>query len=1811
VIRVRGMLLTVAIGLIALLALAQGENGAAPLVVPGTELGWETAKLELVLRVSEEARVHLEVYSPGFDPDDYRSPNEFGDERYDGADTPLRTLIRVFDGDGELRLRREYGVEPHRWHTLIDGELAPGDYLVEMQFFGNGKNALAFRLNTEPAGRATLEVAPGSMQTYNVHGEAWQYPFTLEQREGFAPITVGIYDGDGPGELLVRVQKPDGSSEALPTPGNGEWVRYRLDEDGRYRFGFSQPPTARQYTNTVGFKVFQGEVKVGAVDTEGRPVEGVAYTITGHYDRIVFLQGLPEGWELVDTRIRYGVALSPSRTLFGPGGGEVVYVLRRAQGTLTVRAAAVCGETRQPVPLRLRLGDETVTLPKSGQTTLTLPPGTYPVTFEAPGARAEAPETVTVAPGSTGALEVKLYPEVALELKLQPAELVAGEATLAQARLTTRFPYTLPATLRLKVPEGLAVSGNPAVTSPLSASHPVRLSTWVRAEEAGEHELVAVASPCAAEARAELKVARPAQVTLRKAALTEAVAPGETARFRITVENRGGAPARVRVVDDFPAGLEGEGLDRSLVLEPGETQTFEVAGTVAATAPETLVNTARIYLEGQPAGESRAEVAVTRPRLTLERTIDKRMAVPGETVRVCLRVANEGASPVTYRLTDRYPEWLEPLSEPEFSGTVAPGEKAEHCYEGRVRFGPEAEGRFEARLVPEGGGTLQAAGGLKRTPLVLQKVAQPRRVVEGEVARFEVTLTNPTDHEVPVRLLEAPAEGLGMKPATETLTLGPGASRTFTYEARPEKVGSLENRVSVFVGDTPAAPPARATLEVLPRLQARRVSEIKLPFTVEGAGDALLIAHRLPEGARYLPGSSRLDGRPIDEPRQSEDGRLIWKLPFAREGVLTYTVEHASALPQLPAPELTLLAGGRELFLAGQLTLEDYEAARPLRKEDREGLIQYPLPGTVFRNVDSTRILVVAPYGAEVRLTVNGRPVDRDRLGEAEYNAATGTQRLAYYGVPLEVGRNVIEVETAGRSDRVEVFRAGRPVTLVALPEEVVADGRTPIRLRIEARDDQGFATGMGFVTVESSVEPMLADANLHESGYQVLLKDGVGELVLRPLATPGEVVVRMAKDRIEGESKIYVPGSTHALWTAQGSVTVRYGGDALEVGGQVRGYLERPLAGGTLQGAVSVGATTSAGSVSYFPDLRDRDPNRDRFPLVGSGNGAERPLESDDGVALKYDSPNFSVGYYRTSLALPGLKGMPTATALVVRSRGQLEAGGFVALLPSTEIVDEIVPDGTRTYRLSRAVRPGSETVYLRTGALETRLTPLRDYVIDYPTGHITLARPLWPTATDNVTPVRLIVSYAPENAPRDTPAFGAGARYRMGPFTFGLAAASLDRGATWKFGAEAAYATPTLRLTLGYAYEDGRGVVGLSAAGHQGPVEASGNLRYDGTLQGKLRLAAEVGAGGKVALEHRGSGTSNRSTLLYEHRFGRIDAGVGASYEWTTATLGAVGRLGYSGERLRVSLTHTQGFSTAPVLTTLNASYTFDANLKLDSELAYTWGEGLSGTLGLNQRLGPANLSLSYALPNSDGGGNRARFGIAAPLPLSETTTLDLSAGYDRDLASGAYQAAAGAGVRYKTDDLTATLGVEGTTGSEGSKVTLRTGATGRLDERQTLSFDANYVFAAEPHGRFTLAYAYRGSAWQVLTYHRMTSEGGLTFEGELAPTWHPTTGFQLRPSAAYRVALPAPETTLYQVGLGANYYPLPRLGIGGGVYYLWQPALAQSATAFSVEASVRLIDPVWVNLGYTFGGFTGLTPEARPGWYLRMDFLGEGGI
>ncbi|BDG17508.1 hypothetical protein [Thermus brockianus] len=1782
------------------LALAQVELKAT---LVGTGLSWGMDRLEAwLLPQKEEGRIVL--FSPGFDPEDYRSAlrgkEELGDERYDGGQGELKAVYELYRGQTLLR-RVEFGLEPHREVLLFSGRLEKNTpYRLVARFEGLGKNAFllkaeGFAVRLDPT-TLTVEVQDqGAGLTLRQRpGERGRFVelFALEAPPSLLPLPVRFYDEDGPEELLARVVLPDGRLEERPVSGDRAWAEYPVRLPGLTRFLFAQPPTAKQYSNTIAIQVkaclevaqdrFRavppGPRRVAVVDSAGNPLD-LKPTLTE--DGLAFLD-LPQGYRLLEVRAQGAVVVEGDRVRFGCPGGEAAFVVAPPEARLRVRLLLDLPGGERPGEGVLRLGEERRRV--AGEALFPLPPGTYPLALEAEVALAEGPTEVRLLPGEEREVVFRLRPEVNLTLTPEAQRHPEGETARLLLRATTPYPGLLPAELSLELPPELEPLTATRLTAPLSKDRPLELAVELKGP-AGSYQVKGRLLPFGLEKGAEVAFFRPATFTLKKEALTPRVAQGEEARFRLTVVNEGDEAGRIRLRDLGGEGLVGPGLDQEVYLEPRQGKSYEVAFRVVGQG--LLVNRAELLRGEEALAWAEAKVEVLLPKPALARETPHRHYLPGEVVAHRLVVKNGGDSPLRYALEDTCPDILEPATA-RFEGTVPPGGERVHTYEARVRFGEEREGLCQATLRYEGG-ALRAETPVARVLLGLKKEALAPRVLEGTEATFLLRVENPADHPVRIRLLDTPSKGLPMEGLDLELPLAPGEVRTLTLKAEGVPPGAHVNRASAFLGETPAAFPAEATLVALPLLTPERLSEVRLPFRVEGEGEGLLLAFPLPEGATYVPGSARLaEGErllPLEDPLLLE-GRLLWHLPFRKEGEVRLTLRHERALPPLAEPSLTLLAGGREVYLKGKVTLEEYRKARPFQGE-RQGVIREPKDGEVFRDRDAIRVVLEAPLGP-LTLKVNGKPIGPERLGKAELDEGRGWQRLEYYGIPLEVGRNLLEVEGVAQ-DRLEVFRAGNPTRLRLSLLEAQADGRTPLKVSVEALDENGLASGFGPVTVETDLEPLNPDAFPEVSGYQILLKDGRAELLIRPLTAPKEFRVRARFNQLEAEARLFAGERKEALWLAQGSVGVALGPslarlsrESLRLFGLARAYAEGPLLGG--QGQLALDTAGGLGA-KLAPD---------RFPITGAATEAKRPLTSDDPVAFRYDQPEFSVSYERAPLGA----GLPEATALRLSTRGEGRLEAFLALLPRGTVEEVIRPDGTSFYRLSRRPKPGTLTLTLVEGARETRLVPGKDYVVD-DLGNLQLSRPLFPTAPD-LSPVYLLAVYAPEEAARDLLAYGLSGVYEAGGLRFGLSAAHLGG---WRFGAEVGYQEGANRLSLKGSYQEGR--FGLSFGGDTrlGAFRLRGDLRAEdlsqglSALQGQARLAYEEGPLG-VALEHA---TPAQTAILLEYRPRPFTVGAGLGYLWGEGSWAFLGRAGYEAGEARALLTHAQPFSVGKAITRLDAAWPLDPNLRLEGGLAYTWGEGVSGTLGLRQRLGDANLALAYELPTASGEGNRARFGLEAPFPLTDRLSLNLSAGLERRLGTGETLTAFGLAARYKVADFVATLGVETSLGQE-TKLVLKGGATGSLDEENTLSADLAYQVLPEPRARFTVAYALFASQVNLLTYHRLAWETEPVLEGETLLAYHQP-GFQLRPGFAYRLKPQDPVANTYQLGLGGNLYPTERFGLGGALYYVFQPGTGGNRFAFSVEGSFRVLEGLWLNLGYGFGE-TLFQPE---GLYLRLDFFG----
>jgi len=1809
-------------------------------IVPGNELGWEIQELRASVVVSKPTILNLQIYSPGFDPTDYRSSlkgkNELGDERYDKGKGQVRAEFVLLRNGKEIA-KQTYGIEPHRWVLFFRGQVEPGIYQLNSRFWGLGKNAFRYRIQTSAPQAAELLVDP-ALQLYDVRaragyplsvatirGNGWEEPFALEVLPGALPLKVRFYDEDGPGEMLARVRLPDGRVESRQVSGDKSWAYYEINQPGVVRFGFRQNPKSKQYSNTIGFWVdaclevgkefFRvvppRPVTVSVVDTNGRVLD-VPLEISGDRIREVRLSAVPGNYELVRLQQQGGEQLGPQQLRFGCAGGSVQFVLQRKPiseppiqtAGLELEAYLALPDGEQPLDMAVKVGEKLVQL-SNGRANLAVPPGLFPLIPQIEGARVEGLNFIALNPGETKKVAFKVYPEVKLTLEANPTTFKVGEETTLVARATTAFPRLLPADLQLGLPNCLEPLGATGITTPISNSREGVLEVKAKAVCKGEFAATASLQPWNSKAEAQIKVLQPATFTLSKETLTPEIAVGSQVVYRLQIKNIGDQAGEVRVRDPLAPGLQGQAVDQVVSLQAGEEKIWRVPAILTGEAPPIVTNKAVLLdAAGETLTEATASVKVLRPKAELSRSLDKRMVVPGEEIEVKLSVSNNGQAPLAYSLSDTYPEWIEPVEPVEFKGQLLPGASATHTYKAKVRFGPQAESQFQATL-SSNGGNLTASDSLKRVLLDLEKALEPGRVLIGSDVAFIIKVKNPTDHAIAIDLQEAPDPDLNLQlPDNLKLTLQAGEARELRLVAKPQKVGELDNQVTAFVGGTPASFPAKVTLAVLPILEPVRLSTVTMDFEIRGQGERVLLTHLPPEAAAYELGSARLNGNPIPDPRVDEQGRLYFELPFQAQGVLTYQLRHRDRLPALAEPTITLRTGDREVYVQGQQTYAAWEKAKPLEAKTREGFIKEPLPGTLFR-VDKAKVVLQMPYGLESQLSINGEAVDSKSLGEATYDSSQGIQRLEYYGLPLAPGRNLIAVNTAAGSDQVEVFLAGKPIKLVVRPVRLLADGRTPVELEILALDANDLPSGFGPLTVQVSPEPLEPDAFPQESGYQILMRNGRAMLKLKPLASPVLVRLRLAFGELTTQAEFYALGRQNSLWQVQGSIGARFG-ESIQVFGLARGYLETPLENGMLRGAMDGSIKFKEGLPQVQNGLKPQPDPTGRFPLSGSGSEPQLGLASDDPVALRYDEDGFGVGYYAGQLSVYGVSELPQGTALRAEARGDLSLQGFVGWLPAAIKTDEIVPDGTRYYKLSVPAEQGSEQVILLVGTSQARLEPLKDYVLDGPSGTLTLAKPLWFNAPD-FRPVRLRVTYAPLNAAREM-GYGVGVRYKVGGFSVGAGAAFLA-GQGWRYGVETTYQSEDFGLKTNYSRGSAERA-GLEFFGKNGLLEAGGSLTYEGKVQGQAKLGYSLSDVDKVSLEHQASDT-NQTGLLYTRRLNdSFSVGGGLGYTWETASLAGLGRLGFNNGALNAELTHAQPFSVSrQAQTRLRSTYALDTNLFAEADVIETWGFGISGSIGLKQKLEAANLSLSYQLPGASGEGNRARFGVEVPLPLSERWSLNANAGYERSLATGQDQLAFGLATRYQTDIFSAALGGETALVGGQTKVVLRAGATGQIDSQQVLSFDATYQVVPLGEGRFTLAYALRGRDVSLLTYSRLISGSEGILEGSVAANYLPDPSFQLRPSAAYRLKLNDPAGNTYQLGLGANYYFTDFLGIGAAAYYQFQPGTSTNATAFSLEGSYRIVDGLWFNLGYTFGGFVGLTPDTYPGFYLRLDFLGGG--
>lgn len=1008
-----------------------------------------------------------------------------------------------------------------------------------------------------------------------------------------------------------------------------------------------------------------------------------------------------------------------------------------------------------------------------------------------------------------------------------------------------------------------------------------------------------------------------------------------------------------------------------------------------------------------------------------------------------------------------------------------------------------------------------------------------------------------------------------------------------------------------------------------PTLQ--RTSTVSLPFDAPTQAQELVLAQALPEGATFISGSTRLNGRPLPDPQRGPSGTLYWRFPAQGRGLLTYEVSHIAPLPALPEPALLArFPGERSEVLQGRMDPADLKAAVPLdlppAVTENAGAIKLPLAGSVIRIRDRITVEVEAPLGAAPALTVNGVAVGSDRVGTQVQDAGRGVQRLTYVGVPLQPGPNVLRFG----ADEVRVVRAGPTARVEVTPLNLTADGSTPIRLKLRTLDAYGTPATQATLTVRTNLEPRTPDANPGEAGYQIKLEDGEGLLELQPQAAPTtlKVEVLLGEQVLTSRYEITPDRSSVGVGVVSATLGLNGGKLADNLSVQARAYAETPLGAGKL----------------YVAADKDGLPTTDnpgvRSPVFGDASTEQTPLQGLDPVAAVYDHPAFRATYRQTALPISVLPVGEQLTALTVVTKSNPSVSAFVAGVPEDRVSElQLTPDGTRILRLpNTGLVDSSETLEVvtleaRTGKELDRRTLTRnvDYIVDYPTGIVTLVRPLERVDAD-FNDVRVLASYRllNGNAGRHL-AYGVQVRQEGKNSSLGAAVVNLDGKTT--FGVRGTFDNGLTRADTRLAYSGGvQASADLSA--RFGDDTASLSARYQDTgYQGLapfnvgLNVAANYTAAfgpnlrGIFDGEYHDTPTTweGSVTARGEARLDPFSVGGGFKYAFgDTSGLGVVGSVGYHRNPLDVDVVHTQAVTgNLDTTTAILTRYRLTDKVTLGFANKITWGVGQVAALTLDTALGNVNYAVGYELPTASGEGNRARFGVSTALPLNGRTTLGLRGSALYDVAQGQAELAGGADLNYKTVTLSATAGTDLTLKGGQFGVVLRGGVTGSLTPHLTLTADGLAEFGAGKNGqRLAFGYAYRNRALSSLGYLRLVRgtlaagtpelSSGLSAEYR-QPTW------AVRGGVDTRALLDDPGSFTAQASLGGTYYLTERFGIGAWGRMLTQPATNTTQLGYGLEGSVRALPGTWLTAGYNFAGFEGLSSAGmytKQGAYLRLD-------
>lgn len=1428
-----------------------------------------------------------------------------------------------------------------------------------------------------------------------------------------------------------------------------------------------------------------------------------------------------------------------------------------------------------------------------------------------PGTSLQAPAQVNLKPSANSTVHLEFVPQTHVKLDVEKASGSLSDSFTFKATATTDFESLIPATLSIQLPEGFTSADALEVTRPISKSRPAELTVVANASKPGTAAATAQLSPFNQQSTQQVTVFDSSLLQVEVTPSSPLVDPGSEMTIKVTVKNAGTAPSgELTLTGLTDTGITAGKLEEKLSLGAGEEKTFVVPVKVKSDAPgRTMYRT----LLKSSSGDSRTEtmIGINQPNLEMDISGIQSPALPGEqqTVRVILK--NTGTRTAHYTLKNDLGDFLKPLSDVDFTGTLEAGQEVSHVFVAETTYGAEATGSLRSVLTSEAGEQVQSLP-VTRALIQFKLDLSKDSIRMGENATYTLTVKNPLPRPISFRLEGKHDDTVQLsEEETRIINLEAFEEGTVEFDAKFTRPGTKTQQFTAFMGETVVATPVELSSEIANVYTLTRESEFELPFTQNSTAQDLIIGHTLPVGTEYQAGSSTLNGEALADPVIGNDGVLYWKVKAVQTGTLKYSVIHQKSLTAVAEPTVVALVTNREPeVLAGQFHLSDYQYAKPINaRTENAGAIKLPLAGTVFRNRDRISVKVQVPADFEGALLVNGQPVEDSTIGLRSLDPESGIATFEYVGLQLQKGKNTL---TVGQ-EQIEVYLASAPVKLTVEPVQDLADGITPIRMKIVARDASGLPSGEGFVDVLTSLEPNQPDVNPFEGGYQIRMVDGVALLELRPTTSTKPLNLTLKMDQLTQTQDVGLQFSTRQVGIGLASITAHVA--PFNIQGKGAAYLETPLGQGQLQLAIN-----SAGL--------EKNTSQN-FALRGDASIEEQPLYGNTPVAFQYNHPDFKVSYREGAVPVDALPVSQNHVYLSAQTTGDEQVSGFVGLVPGHSRTFTITPVGARTYALPDGnINTSSERVELITTVRGEEVIKVLnfgvDYTVDYLHGIIEFGRPLI-ALDEELNSVRVKVTYTTDADTSNFTAWGVQVSKKTENTSLKLAAVHLPEGstATVVFSAKSETTKTDFQASTDYnGYRSEASVLINSLPWNvsiRGGVQSKGytglDRQQDGqhlNLQASYRFDSHWSWLGQADYDTFSGvdSASIRTGIQYTEEPFSASVRVGKSFGDKSSYslfLGAA----YEQDPWKVSLDQQINFSGEPSVTTFKAAYKLDRNTSAVFRDEYTWGGSNTAFIGLESVMGNTNYSIGYELPSSTGEGNRARLAGNTVLPLDDRWSVDLKGSMTGDLTKEQVTFGAGSTLKYNARNFNSSLGLDYANSGSSSKFSVHAGVTGRLDDQWTLGFDGLKEFGEGGLGtHLNLNFAGRMNSASLLgslNYSDGTlARGDAQFGAHIAGNFVQR-NYQIRGQVDARYLLNDPSAFTIQGLAGANLFVTDKIGLGAVIRYMTQPGTGTQAFGYGIEGSVNVWNGVWATVGYNPQGFTGIAPiDSQAGFYFRLDFL-----